>query len=59
MASFAPAMRALAPAQYVRDISAHHAAFIGGSVIVSVGAFLVIAAMAGAMRLAPGAAVHS
>lgn len=43
----------LAPAQYVRDISAHHAAFIGGSVIVSAGAFMVIAAMVGAMRLAP------
>jgi hypothetical protein len=42
-----------APAQYVRDISAHHTAFIAGSVIVSAGAFLVIAAMAGAMRLAP------
>jgi len=42
------------PAQYVRDISAHHAAFIAGSVIVSAGAFLVIAAMVGAMRLASG-----
>jgi hypothetical protein len=43
-----------APAQYVRDISAHHIAFIAGSVIVSAGAFLVIPAMIGAMRLAPG-----
>ena len=43
-----------APAQYVADISAHHAAFIAGSVIVSAGAFLVMAAMVGAMRLAPG-----
>jgi hypothetical protein len=43
----------LAPATYVRDISAHHAAFVAGSVILSAGAFLVIAAMAGAMRLAP------
>jgi len=42
------------PAQYVRDISAHHAAFIAGSVIVSAGAFLMIPAMAGMMRLAPG-----
>ena len=32
---------------------AHHAAFIAGSVILSAGAFLVIAAMVGAMRLAP------
>jgi hypothetical protein len=42
------------PAQYFRDISVHHAAFIAGSVIVSAGAFLVIAAMVGAMRLASG-----
>ncbi len=43
-----------APADYVRDASAHHAAFIAGSVIVSAGAFLLIPAMIGAMRLAPG-----
>ena len=43
-----------APAQYVRDISAHHTAFIAGSIIVSAGTFLVIPAMIGAMRLAPG-----
>jgi len=42
-----------APAQYVRDISGHHAAFIAGSIIVSAGAFLLIPAMLGAMRLAP------
>jgi hypothetical protein len=44
---------AAAPAQYVRDISAHHTASIAGSIIVSAGAFLVIPAMIGAMRLAP------
>lgn len=43
-----------APAQYVRDVSAHHAAFIAGSVVLSAGAFLLIPAMIGAMRLAPG-----
>jgi hypothetical protein len=43
-----------APAQYVRDVSAHHTAFITGSLIVSAGAFLLIPAMAGAMRLSPG-----
>jgi len=43
-----------APARYVRDVSAHHAAFVAGSIIVSAGAFLTIAAMAGAMRLTPG-----
>ena len=43
-----------APADYVRDASAHHAALIAGSIIVSAGAFLLIPAMIGAMRLAPG-----
>jgi hypothetical protein len=43
-----------APAQYIRDVSAHHAAFVAGSIVVSAGAFLVIPAMIGAMRLAPG-----
>lgn len=42
-----------APAQYVRDISAHHAAFVAGSVIVTAGAFSIIPAMAAMMRLAP------
>lgn len=42
-----------APERYVHDITAHHAAFILGSVIVSAGAFLMIPAMAGMMRLAP------
>jgi hypothetical protein len=42
-----------APARYVRDISAHHTASIAGSIVVSAGAFLVIPAMIGAMRLAP------
>jgi hypothetical protein len=43
-----------APGQYVRDTSVHHTAFIAGSIIVSAGAFLLIPAMIGAMRLAPG-----
>jgi hypothetical protein len=43
-----------APARYVRDVSAHHTAFIVGSVVLSAGAFLLISAMVGAMRLAPG-----
>jgi hypothetical protein len=43
-----------APADFVRDVSAHHTAFIVGSVIVSAGAFLLVPAMIGAMRLAPG-----
>jgi hypothetical protein len=42
------------PAQYVRDVSAHHTAFVAGSVVLSAGAFLLIGAMVGAMRLAPG-----
>jgi hypothetical protein len=41
------------PAQYIRDVSAHHTAFVAGSVVLSAGAFLVISAMVGAMRLAP------
>jgi hypothetical protein len=43
-----------APAQYVRDVSAHHGTFVIGSVVLSAGAFLLISAMTGAMRLAPG-----
>ena len=42
------------PAQYIRDVSAHHTAFVVGSVVLSVGAFLLISAMIGAMRLATG-----
>lgn len=43
-----------APAQYIRDVSVHHTAFVIGSVVLSVGAFLLISAMTGAMRLAQG-----
>jgi hypothetical protein len=43
-----------APGQYVRDVSAHHTAFVIGSVVLSAGAFLLISAMTGAMRLSPG-----
>jgi hypothetical protein len=32
-----------APGQYVRDVSAHHTAFVAGSVVLSIGAFLLIA----------------
>lgn len=42
------------PARYIRDVSAHHTAFVAGSVVLSAGAFLLISAMAGAMRLATG-----
>jgi hypothetical protein len=42
------------PAQYIRDVSAHHTAFVVGSVVLSAGAFLLICAMIGAMRLATG-----
>ena len=43
-----------APAQYIRDVSAHHTTFVVGSVVLSAGAFLLISAMIGAMRLAQG-----
>jgi hypothetical protein len=42
-----------APARYIADISAHHTRFVASELVVAIGAFLLIPAMAGLMRLAP------
>ena len=42
-----------APARYVAEISAHHTRFVFSELVIAIGAFLLIPAMAGLMRLTP------
>lgn len=42
-----------APARYVAQIAAHHSRFVVGELTIAIGAFLLIPAMAGLMRLTP------